>query len=352
MGPLEAVISSEGLPQDSNKSMPPPTNKYSFRKRKARSYSEDDNDLTLEEASDECGVYSDDSDDEGHIVFRTPPFILHRKNILRAETLIKNYEEGCFKRHGTCFSLNSGKDIDPICLVESLTKDLEVLDRKHPMPEEEEDEDFVAEQQLQNRTLRVMQGRRSQEKAMRMKEKEQAEQAANLLIQKQWTHKKRAPTMGELEWDGIMDRPMQFAEARTMRGKRISGRESCPCAPTATRRHQDEIQPPCRLCFDVTRAFENPNEPIPVKGMVPQFRPIDTDAPNFLLRDDDAVVADPEENLEASSAEAKASRLSKRMKFDPRRRRETSKKLTELRDSMDFIDIYNYGLLPKITTGS
>lgn len=360
--PLGAVMSSEGIPRsrratNQSSSSSEPANKYSLRVRRAQSYEEDDDDTILEDpVSTEAGITSDDSDDEDTPRYVVTPFIMNRKNILKVGKLVEDYEESCYKRHGTCFSLKNGKDISAKTSVDSLQKELEALDRKNPLEEEEEDEDIVAEQQLHNKTLRIMQGRRSQEKNMRLKEKEQAEHLANVLLSKAWTSKKKAPTIEEREWEEIVNRPILNSEARAVRGKRVGGRESCPCATTLTR-NRDEKGPTCRLCEDTTKLFVGTSEPVPVKNMMPRFRRIDTDAPEFLERDGDGGVnlarkASEEAHKADDSDEKRASRVSKRMKFDPRRRRETSKKLAELRHTMDFIEQYNFGLLPKITTGS
>lgn len=360
--PLGAVMASEGIPRSPRNpnhsfSSSEPANKYSLRVRRAQSYEEDDDDTILEDpVPTEAGIASDDSDDEDTPRYVVTPFIMNRKNILKVEKLVENYEESCYKRYGTCFSLKNGKDVSAKTSVDSLQKELEALDRKHPMEEEEDDEDIVAEQQLHNKTLRIMQGRRSQEKNMRQKEKEQAEHLANVLLSKNWTSKKKAPTIEEREWAEIVNRPILNSEARTVRGKRVGGRESCPCATTLTR-NRDEQGPTCRLCVDTSKLFEGPSDPVPVKHMMPLFRRIDIDAPEFLERDGEGGVnLDIKDSEEAhktdDSDEKKASRVSKRMKFDPRRRRETSKKLSELRHTMDFIEQYNFGLLPKITTGS
>ena len=291
-------------------------------------------------------IENEASDDESTV---GTPFFLSTTNRLSSFALASEYSEISCKRYETCFALKPFiDDIDATDAVNSMWYELEELDSKHPL-NEEFDEDFASEQQLRNRTARIMQGRRSQEKSIRHKEKEQAELLANRLLQ--LANRKRAPpTIEELEWQQIVDRPLLFQGASTRRSKTISGRDTCPCTRgIATRggnKEEEEQVPSCRLCSNPDEC--ETTEPIPVKNMMPLMRQIDVDAPEFLHRDYADDPSGDKEDAKGPKVSPAATRGSKRTKFDPKKRKETMGKLFEVKASMDFVEQYNAGLLQEI----
>ena len=310
MGLLEAIVSNKAIP-----------------KKKRRS------ELEAESA--------DETIDE--VAESTPVFVLSATNRLSSLELAKEYQEISCKRHETCFPLKAFRgDFGATNAVRSLLNELKELETKYPI-HEEFDEDFASEQQLRNRTARILQGRRSQEVSIRHKEKEESEQLAIKLLQ--LANKKRAPpSTEELEWQQIVDRPVLFEGAITRRSKTVTGKDTCPCTNSVTRSGSEKMDrmPPCRLCSIPAEAARS--EPVPFKSMMPLIRKIDTDAPEFLHHDSDD--CPPDDNSEEKPA---AMRGSKRSKYDPKKRKETVGKLNEVMVSMGFIEQYNAGLLQEVT---
>jgi len=273
-------------------------------------------------------------------------FVLSQTNRLSAFALAKEYDEIFCKKHDNCYPLKPFvDDAGAINAVTSFLDELLILDAKLSRGEEL-DKDFVEEQQIRNRTARIMQGRRSQEKNVRDKEKLAAERLANKLLQNQWINKKRATvTVQELEWKAIQDRPVLFQGNDCRRTKMVGGIEACPCNVTDTRasNNKNEAQQryPCRLCSSLSYTK---SEPIPVKNMMPMVRQIDVDAPVFLERDNADDVQGAEGDGDSKTSRV-ATRGSRRMKFDPKKRNESVGKLVEVKASMDFVEQYNAGLL-------
>ncbi|CAB9515528.1 expressed unknown protein [Seminavis robusta] len=359
--PLEALMCAEGIPREESGEQS--SKKYSLRERVARSYSEDDSESHYEEVAQadnaslppEAEHAASDEDDEVAPTSTGPPFVLSTSNRLTTLNLVHEYNDVACKRHELCFPLGSYRNDESAKeALESLRTQMEELNEKQPFVDPDED-DFLAEQQLHNRTMRIMQGRRSQEKSMRYNEKEHAEHMANVARQQQWINKKKAPTIEETEWEEVLDRRIQFSTCRTMRTRRICGSENCPCETSGTRTTRGASTgnakadaPSCRLCSGAANSAEDTC--IPDKNIMPLCRLIDTDAPEFLERD--AEVNEDEQKQNEEPTEKKSTRVSKRMQFDAQKRHETIMKLSEIERSVDFIEQYNAGLLEKITTGA
>jgi hypothetical protein len=344
---LEAFVAADGLPARevpplSDPAQPAPR-KYALRDRVARSYLDDLSESGLEE-SEHSNLL--DTGDVISAAARHPAFVLSKSNRLSILNLLSEYDQVSCKRHGSCYSLPSYKnDVSARSAVDSLLDQLEALDEKHPSTEAD-DKECLEEQQLNNRIARLLAGRRNHEIHTRYKEKEQAEYLANAVRQEQWISKKKAPTMEETEWEQIVDRPIQFEATRTMRRARIHGKERCPCTKTSIRgKASVDDTTECRLCEDTVDV-----ETAPDRSMFPTFYTIDTDAPEFLQKDEDPSGND-DQIKEAEGQEKKATRASKRMQWDSTKRHETIRKLTELKISMDFVESYNEGLLEKQVTG-
>lgn len=321
LGVLEAVMSNQGIPNPK-------------KRRRAE----------LEESSVVEAEAEIDEDTDGS------SFVLSTSNILSSFAVANEYSEVCCKRHDACFPLKPFvNDVGATEAVHSLMDEMEELDIKSPLVEED-DEDFAVEQQVRNRTARIMQGRRSMEKNSRDKEKELSERIKHKLLQKEWTNKKKAaPSVEELEWQDIGNRALVFEGANSRRAKTITGREMCPCAIMAATRGQDDQPPPCRLCYNPAE-FEIAG-PIPIKNMMPSVRKIDVDAPEFLERDTVEIGPDDsnKEGVATTKPNPTTTRGGRRMKFDPKKRRETVGKLVEVNASIEFVEQYNAGLLPEVT---
>jgi hypothetical protein len=341
---LEAYVATEGLPErEIQLPSEPAPRKYALRDRVARSYTEDLSESGLEESEHPTSL---DTGGDTAAAANHPAFVLSTSNRLSILNLVSEYNEVSFERHGSCYTLPSYRnDASAKSAIDSLLEQLETLDDKHPHTEAG-DKESLEEQQLNNRIARILAGRRNHEIHARYKEKEHAEYLANVVRQQQWIRKKRAPTTEEMEWEQIVDRPIQFEATRTMRRARIHGKERCPCAKTSIRGQASvDDAPECRLC-DEAEDVETAAD----RSMFPTFCSIDPDAPEFLQRDEDSSNSD-DQKKEAAEQEKKATRASKRMQWDSTKRHETIRKLTELKISMDFVENYNKGLLEKQVTG-
>jgi hypothetical protein len=327
------VLESTATPKNSNEHKDDLAVAIPLR-RSARSSSRD----TVVYCEEEMEILEEEAAKEGI------PFILSTTNKLSAARLVSEYDRVCCSQHGACVSLkgfysddNSAKDA-----VHNLLQDCDEMNGKYK--EAEEDEDFVAERQLHGRSLRTIQGRMNQEIIVRLHEKEQAELLA-IELAYQWKGKKKPePTMEELEWDEIQHRPVIFA-AKNSRCRRTSGSTSCPCAARSSRGGSNTDQPTlCRLCCSPDDNINGKTSLIQNKNMVPLFRTIDVDAPDFVNRDDSEEDADDEAE---SAQETRRTRGSNRIRYDHRARQETALKLNELKHSIDFIEQYNAGLLQE-----
>ena len=281
-----------------------------------------------------------------------PTFVLDTSNKLSATRLVTEYEDVCLKQHGTCVALNGfhGDDESAKEAVSSLLEECETFNSK--LNPSEEDEDLIAERQLAGRSMRIIQGRMNQEIIARIKEKEQAELLA-IELAYQWKNKKRhALTVNEMEWEAIQDRPVYFAPKNVRMHSRTNGSTNCPSAPKNTRSRSGnpvtttaEEEEPCQLCRNPDEEEDSKPPANLKKNMVPLFRTIDVDAPDFEDRDLDEEELEKKKAAEKDSKPTRKTRGTNRLRNDHRARQETMMKLSELKHSIDFVDQYNSGLI-------